>query len=167
MCIRDRYKLEQFEDMLDFLKTCALKELNGENLSSEEQYTILTFGGTLEYLSSSIAEADGWYLVESDTDRNMAVIADVHTASGLYLEVGVGTAAEMYVAIPQNGKVYLTRGAVFDYYEFTSNERLTDEAWQEKLNKETIDRPPFVDSFMDDIPGREVPVPDEPYSTGC
>lgn len=162
-----QYKLEQFEDMLDFLKTCALKELNGENLSSEEQYTILTFGGTLEYLSSSIAEADGWYLVESDTDRNMAVIADVHTASGLYLEVGVGTAAEMYVAIPQNGKVYLTRGAVFDYYEFTSNERLTDEAWQEKLKKETIERPPFVDSFMDDIPGREVPVPDEPYSTGC
>lgn len=162
-----QYKLEQFEDMLSFLKTCAGKELRGENLSTEEQYTLLTFGGTLEYLSSSIAEADGWYMVESDTDRNMAVIADVHTASSAYLEVGVGTAAEMYVAIPQNGKVYLTRGAVFDYYEFTSGERLTDEQWQAKLRGEPIPRPPFTGSYMDEIPGLEVPVPDEPYSTGC
>lgn len=162
-----QYKLEQFEDMLSFLKTCAEKELRGENLSTEEQYTLLTFGGTLEYLSSSIAEADGWYMVESDTDRNMAVIADVHTASSAYLEVGVGTAAEMYVAIPQNGKVYLTRGAVFDYYEFTSGERLTDEQWQAKLRGEPIPRPPFTGSYMDEIPGLEVPVPDEPYSTGC
>lgn len=162
-----QYKLEQFEDMLGFLKTCAEKELRGETLSTEEQYTLLTFGGTLEYLSSSIAEADGWYLVESDTDRNMAVIADVHTASGTYLEVGVGTAAEIYVAIPQNGKVYLTRGAVFDYYEFTSGERLTDEQWQAKLKSETVPRPPFTGSYMDEIPGQEVPVPDEPYSTGC
>lgn len=162
-----QYKLEQFEDMLNFLKTCAGKELRGENLSTEEQYTLLTFGGTLEYLSSSIAEADGWYMVESDTDRNMAVIADVHTASSAYLEAGVGTAAEMYVAIPQNGKVYLTRGAVFDYYEFTSGERLTDEQWQAKLRGEPIPRPPFTGSYMDEIPGLEVPVPDEPYSTGC
>lgn len=162
-----QYKLEQFEDMLSFLKTCAEKELRGEDLSTEEQYTLLTFGGTLEYLSSSIAEADGWYMVESDTDRNMAVIADVHTASSAYLEAGVGTAAEMYVAIPQNGKVYLTRGAVFDYYEFTSDERLTDEQWQAKLKGEPIPRPPFTGSYMDEIPGLEVPVPDEPYSTGC
>lgn len=162
-----QYKLEQFEDMLSFLKTCAEKELRGEDLSTEEQYTLLTFGGTLEYLSSSIAEADGWYMVESDTDRNMAVIADVHTASSAYLEAGVGTAAEMYVAIPQNGKVYLTRGAVFDYYEFTSEERLTDEQWQAKLRGEPIPRPPFTGSYMDEIPGLEVPVPDQPYSTGC
>ncbi len=160
-------KLERFESMLLFLKTCAEKELNGEDLSIEEQYTLLTYGGTLEYISSSIAEADKWYLVESDTDKNMAVIADVHTANGTYLEVGVGTAAEIYVAISQNGKVYLTRGAVFDFFEFTSGERLTDEKWQEIIKEAPPQRPPFTNSYMDDESGAAVPVPDEPYSTGC
>lgn len=162
-----QYKLEQFEEMLGFLKTCALKELNGENLSVEEQYTLLTYGGTLEYLSSSIAEASNWFLVESDTDKHMAVIADVHTSGSGYLEVGVGAAAEMYVIIPQNGKVYLTRGAVFDYYEFISEERLTDETWQEKIKQASPQRPPFTKSYMDEIIGGEIPVPENPYSTGC
>lgn len=161
------HKLEDFEEMLLFLKTCSDKELNGEDLSMEEQYTILTYGGTLEYISSSIAEADNWFLVESDTDRNMAVIADVHTSGNVYLEEGVGTAAEIYVAIPQHGKIYLTRGAVFDFYEFTSEERLTDETWQDTIKQAPPQRPPFTNSFMDDESGVEVPAPAEPYSTGC
>lgn len=162
-----RDKLIRFEEMLSFLTICAQKELNGEDLSVEEQYTLLTYGGSLEYLSSSIAEADNWHLVESDTDRNMAVIADVHTGGGSYLEVGVGTACEIYVAIPQRGKVYLTRGAVFDYYEFISDERLTDEAWQQQIKEAPPARPEFTGSYLDDVSGGEVPVPDQPYSTGC
>lgn len=161
------FKYEQVESMLDFLKTCAKKELEGEDLSVEEQYTLLTYGGTLEYLSSSIAEADGWYLVESETDKNMAVIADVHTAGTSYLEEGVGTAAEIYVAIPQKGEVYLTRGAVFDYFEFISETRLTDEEWQAQIKEAAPKRPPFVDSYMDDQMSQEIPIPENPYSTGC
>ncbi len=162
-----QYKLQDFEEMLLFLRNCALKELKGEDLSVEEQYSLLTYGGTLEYLSSSIAEADNWYLIESDTDKNMAVIADVHTANSSYLEVGVGTASEMYVAIMQQGKVYLTRGAVFDYYEFVSGQRLTDEAWQNQLKQAPPERPAFTGSYMDDASGGEVPAPASPYSTGC
>lgn len=162
-----QYKLQDFEEMLEFLKTCALKELNGEDLSPEEHYSLLTYGGTLEYMSSSIAESDNWYLVESDTDKNMAVIADVHTSLDTYLEAGVGTAAELYVAIPQNGKIYLTRGAVFDYFEFVSGERLTDEQWQAMIKENPPQRPPFTNSYMDEESGGDVPVPDEPYSTGC
>ena len=105
--------------------------------------------------------------MESDTDKHMAVIADVHTSDSAYLEAGVGTAAEIYVAVTQYGKIYLTRGAVFDYYEFVSGERLTDEEWQEQLKQNPPQRPPFTDSFMDKTSGGEVPVPDEPYSTGC
>lgn len=162
-----RYKTETMLNMLRFLENCAVKELNGEDLNAEERYSLLVYGGTLEYISSSIAEADGWYLIESDTDRNMAVIADVHTTLGGYLEEGVGHACEIYVAIPQNGKVYLTRGAVFDYYEFDSVLRLTDEEWQSLLNEYPPERVPYVGTFMDENGGEPVPVPDEPYSTGC
>lgn len=159
--------LESFEEMLGFLKTCAQKELTGEDLTPEEHYTLLTYGGTLEYLSSSIADASNWFLVESETDKNMASIADVHTSASRYLEEGVGTAAEMYVAVPQNGKIYLARGSVFDYYEFVSDQRLTDEAWQERIKKAPQERPPFTKSYMDETEGIEIPVPNEPYSTGC
>lgn len=162
-----RYKLADFEDMLLFLRNCAQKELNGEDLSTEEQMTLLTYGGTLEYLSSSIAETDNWWLIESDTDKHMAVIADVHTAGSSYLEVGVGSAAEIYVAISQHGKIYLTRGAVFDYYEFVSDQRLTDEDWQSQLKTAPPERPPFTSSYQDEASSGEVPVPESPYSSGC
>lgn len=161
------YKTETMLNLLEFLRNCAVKELSGEELSAEERYSLLVYGGTLEYISSSIAEASNWYLIESDTDRNMAVIADVHTTMTGYMEEGVGHACEIYVAIPQDGKVYLTRGAVFDYYEFVSPARLTDEQWQEMLLTAPPERVPYSETFMDDDGGHEIPVPDQPYSTGC
>lgn len=161
------YKLETFEEMLTFLRDCALKELRGEDLSVEENYTLLTYGGTLEHITASIAEADNWYLVESDTDKNMAVIADVHTVQAQYLEAAVGHAAEIYVVISQGGELYLTRGAVFDYFEFVSDQRLTDEEWQTQIKESVPERPPFTNSYMDEESAGSVPVPDMPYTTGC
>lgn len=161
------YKTETMLNLLGFLRNCAVKELNGEELSAEERYSLLVYGGTLEHISSSIAEASDWYLIESDTDRNMAVIADVHSTMTGYMEEGVGHACEIYVAIPQDGKVYLSRGAVFDYYEFVSPDRLTDEQWQEMLMTAPPERVPYSGSFMDEDGGHEIPVPEQPYSTGC
>lgn len=161
------YKTETMLNLLEFLRNCAVKELNGEDLSAEERYSLLVYGGTLEHISSTIVDASDWYMIESDTDRNMAVIADVHTTLDGYMEEGVGHACEIYVAIPQDGKVYLTRGAVFDYYEFESPVRLTDEQWQEMLMTDTPERVPYSGTFMDEDGGYEIPVPDQPYSTGC
>lgn len=161
------YKTETMLDLLEFLGNCAVKELNGEDLSAEERYSLLVYGGTLEHISSTIADASDWYMIESDTDRNMAVIADVHTTLSGCMEEGVGHACEIYVAIPQDGKVYLSRGAVFDYYEFVSPDRLTDEQWQEMLLTAPPERVPYAGTFMDEDGGHEIPVPDQPYSTGC
>jgi len=163
-------KCENIIELLEFLKRCSIKELKGESLTYEENDTLMTYGGTLEYLSSSIAEAQDWYQVASDTDKNMAQIADIHSAntdkgSG-YLEVGVGNAAEIYVVVPIDGKLYLTRGAVFDYFEFISNERLTDESWQNMVNRPPK-RPPFVGDYMQEEEGEEIITPEVPYSSGC
>lgn len=163
-----RYKTESLLDEITFLKGIAEKELRGEDLSAEERSSLLYYGGTLEWLSSTMADSSDWYQIENETDRRMGVIADVHSAAPLYLEEAVGNACEIYVAVPQNGKIYLTRGAVFDYYEFCSETRLTDEEWQQKIiNKETPDRVPYVDTFMDQDGGEPVPVPDSPFTTGC
>lgn len=162
------YACESFEEMLTFLRDCSIKELKGQDLTAEDYDSLLTYGGLLESLTSSCVEGDGeWYQIESETDRNMAVVADVHTAiPGGYLEEAVGTAAEIYVVVPAGGKLYITRGAVFDYFEFVSQERLTDEKWQAMLEKATPERPPFTSSFMEGE-AQEVPAPSKPYSTGC
>lgn len=152
-----------FENMLAFLRDCSIKELKGEDLTAEEYDRLLTYGGILEHMTARSTE-DGyeWYQIESETDRNMGVIADVHTVSGRYLEEAVGAAAEIYVVVPMGGELYITRGATFDYFEFVSGERLTDEKWQAMIRNNLPERPPFTKSF---IAGKaqEVPVPLQPY----
>lgn len=163
-------RMADFEGLLQFLIKCSLKELNNEELSKDEYYQLLTYGGWLEYLTSSLME-DGfkWYQITSETDRNMAVISDVATvASGGVLEVGVGPAHEIYVVVPVGGKLYLTRGAVFSYYEFMSDKRLTDEEWQQlHKNGEHPEQQEWIRSFTDTKSKTEVPTPAEPYNSGC
>ena len=84
-------------------------------------------------LTSSFDEYGNWYEITSAADKHMAVITDIHTVINSYLEEAVGTAYHIYVVVPMGGKLYLTRGAVFSYYEFVSGVRLTDEEWQEML----------------------------------
>lgn len=163
-------RMEDFEGLLKFLINCSVKELSNEELSKDEYYQLLTYGGWLEYLTSSLME-DGykWYQITSETDRNMAVIADIHTvATGGVLEVGVGPAYEIFAVVPIGGKLYLTRGAVFSYFEFMSDKRLTDEEWQSMhKNGKQPEQPEWIKSYTDTEPKTEVPVPAEPYSSGC
>ncbi len=161
------YVCENFENMLRFLRDCSIKELQGVDLTAEEYDSLFTYGGLLENLTTNcIEEGYKWYQLQSEADRNMAIIADVHTAPDGYLEEAVGAASEIYVVVPIGGKLYLTRGAIFDYYEFISEERLTDEKWQEIIKDTPPERPPHTSSYMEgEAP--EVPVPVEPYSTGC
>ncbi|MCF6464292.1 DUF3160 domain-containing protein [Clostridium sp. Cult2] len=161
-------KIEKFEDLLEFLIHASVKQLNNEELTEKEYYRIIYYGGYLEGLSCSFVEGDlgYWHEITSDTDRNMALIADFHTIApnsyspGGYLEVAVGPASEIYVIVPIGGKLYLSRGAVFSYYEFISNERLTDEKWQEMLKEEKVPAmPEWTNSFIRE--GKvEIPYPE-------
>lgn len=162
-----QYKTETILEELEFLESCATKELAGQDLSAEECLSLLCYGGTLEYISSSIADVSDWYLIENETDRHMAVIADVHRAYSTYLEEAVGNACAIYVAIPYNGDVYLTRGAVFDYYEFYSDTRYTDEEWQKQLQQSPPPRMPYTNTYMTPEKESELAIPDYPFSTGC
>lgn len=161
------YKIEEFEDLLEFLINCSIKELNNEVLTEEEYTYIMYYGGRLERLASSFAgDIHRWSEISSATDRNMGLIADFHTiapnqfSSGGYMEAAVGAASEIYVVVPIGDKLYLTRGAVFSYYEFISTERLTDEKWQQMLNEGTA--PEMLEWTNSYIRGgkAEIPFPD-------
>ncbi|NNE66971.1 MAG: DUF3160 domain-containing protein [Pyrinomonadaceae bacterium] len=147
-----KYKFDNFEVLLEDLKTISEKELRNEKLTESEYQTIRAIGGTLEYMTLSVmtGNPDSWELV-NEGDRDMAVIADVHTAGNMVLEEGVGRANEILVIVPVEGKLMLTRGAVFSYYEFAhpANDRLTDSKWQEMLDSGKAPPPPaWTKSFV-------------------
>lgn len=159
-------RMESFERLLDFLINCSVKELKNEELTEEEYVRLLSYGATLEYLTSSLAEPGmRWFEITSETDKNMAVIADVHTVfPDNYLEEAVGSAAQIFVVVPIGGKLYLTRGAIFDYYEFVSNKRLTDEEWQKMIKEDSQPgQPEWMKSFQGGEK-EEIPVPEDPYN---
>ncbi len=140
---------QEFIDLIDFLNTIAEKELNQQKISPEEYSQIQKIGSlvdnlTLRVLSNNYTQ---WHQIEGP-DKNMPVIADVHTADNQALEVGVGNAHEIYVVVEIEGRLKLTRGAIFSFYEFLqpSSNRLTDEKWQDMLKKgNEPEQPDWID----------------------
>jgi len=167
-------KLNEFEDMVAFLLRCAEKQLSNRPLTNDEYWRLQLIGGEMDSLALYVVsdgKAGDWSEIVHPADRNMACIADVHTADVRFgglghvaLEEAVGHAHEIFVIVPIEGKFVLTRGAVLSYYEFLqpADKRLTDEQWQEILKKRKAPpQPAWVRSFT--VPTRirikEVPVP--------
>lgn len=149
---------EGFIGLTDFLKSVSEKELRNQPLTRKEYERIKYFGGEMDELFLNIA---GFEYPIIGADKGMAVITDVATSQGSCLEEGVGHASEIYVVVPIQGKLYLTRGATFSYYEFEqpSSDRLTDESWQETLNHgKATGIPEWTKSFLSG-PKSKLPVP--------
>jgi len=125
-------KLKELNRLSISLRRISEKELRGEKLSKKEKEEIRDIGETLKNLTTFSQKFKEEFL--SETDRSMAVIADVHTDPNTKrtLEEGVGEPFVIYAIVPIEGKHYIAQGGVFSYYEFTQpmDKRLTDEEWQ-------------------------------------
>ncbi len=119
----------ELREIGNFLLTVSEKELINEPLSPKEFDEISWLGGRIEYLTFRIFDTD--HLPEKE--RFVALVADVYRYNNTYLEEATGLVDEIYVVTEINGKPYLTRGAVFSYYEFASESPMTDEQWQKQL----------------------------------
>lgn len=146
---------DQFAETVLRLKRLAEKELRAEEFTPAER----------EFLENTIQEQsggsgppryDGWYptLIYGGTPRNYdPTIADVHTdpESGEVLEVGVGSAQFLVVAIDNEDDRAVYVGPAYSYYEFRhpASDRLDDEAWQKMIAEGKLPkRPDFTDSFV-------------------
>jgi hypothetical protein len=164
-------KFEEFENMLSMLKRISQKELRNQKLTKEEYEEIRYLGGKLDYLTLSVMSGSpsNWELV-SQTDRDMATVADVHTGGDRVLEEGVGHAYELLAIVPIEGKLVLTRGAAFSYYEFKhpASDRLTDEKWQAMLRSNRAPLPPvWTKSFVVPVKSRLKVDQLAGYDSGC
>lgn len=158
---QDQESLQSLEDLSLALKRMAEKELAGQPLDEGEYVRILGYGRELENLtyaaSDAFAEAEGYPV--GGEEIQAAVIADVHTDPDPYgdntlravvLEEGVGRIFTIYVVVPIEGELVVTKGGVFSYYEFPwpAGDRLTDEKWREMLDRgQTPALPAWTASF--------------------
>lgn len=123
--------LDNIVEMVDILLTCSLKELNNEPFTEDENYRLNAYGGFLEYITLEL----NYCLENYDLPYTTSLISDVATITDphCFLEIGTGFSHEIYVLCNYGDTIYLAKGALFSYYEFLSDERLTDEQWFEML----------------------------------
>ena len=139
---------ERIREEAQFLLSVSEKELAGKELNDEEYDQLQYVGAIFENISLDLVREPDQYLMGwSDVqgaDKKVALVADVYTANAdnnpnkSILFEAVGDADEIYVIVEIGGYLYLTRGAVLSYREFIQPidmPRLTDEEWQEQLEK--------------------------------
>ncbi len=127
-------KLKLMEEILENLLKISLKEINGENLSKEEENFISSFPEHIEKIASN---------------ESVILVADVHTDANTMqcLEEAIGYLDLILVAYKMD-KIYIGAGATLSYYEFKQpiTNRLNDEEWKENI--ERFQRPAWISSFF-------------------
>ena len=140
---------DNMREKAQFLKSVSEKELAGKKLTENEYNQIEYIGSSFEWLTLDMLNAGAenpiydWYEIQG-ADRKVAVVADIYTANSgnnpdkSILYAATGNVNTIYVIVEIDGKLWLTRGAVLSYREFDiplGNPRLTDEEWQDMLEK--------------------------------
>lgn len=145
--ISDYNTLNDLEKLALDLKKISEKELTNQALTEAEYDLIQFYGGRLEHITLASSDPSGTGDAEVDiNDQDAAVVADVASdPNGFALEEGTGRIMEVYVVVPVEGNLVLAKGGIYSQYEFTvgTGERLTDEAWRERLDNNQI--PPQAD----------------------
>ncbi len=163
--------LERMLELVDFFILVSEKELKNIPLSTQENEQLRIIGGLLESCTVEVLDAGKyvrWWEIISESAKNIAVIADVLSYWGEYLLEGVGYADAIYIILPVHGQLYMMRGATFSYYEFLHPSRLSDTEWYKMLERFYIEekRPKWYRQYID-TEKKEIPVPADPYDSGC
>lgn len=115
---------------VEFYKTIAVKQLQNEIISDDDFESLRNSPGFLDRILTNITNDE-----MKEKDARSALIADVHTDATRKQEIlyeANGIPNYIFVAVKDKNGTRLTRGLVYDYYEFTQplGQRLKDEDWQ-------------------------------------
>jgi len=137
--------LDNIIEVQDTLMNVSVKELTNQQITEDENNLLYTYGGRIDYIIQTIYSMLFEEKLDTSNDYTTALIADIATVApnnfsptGSYLEIGNGLPCEIYVVCSTNGKTYLARGALFNYYEFLSDRRLTDANWHNLIGVRKI-----------------------------
>ncbi|MBP9781619.1 DUF3160 domain-containing protein [Candidatus Woesebacteria bacterium] len=122
---------ESFIEALEFFRDIAVKQLQNQVITEDEFEKLRTTPGHLDYIMSPLPNEE-----QIENNARSALIADVHTdvPGGSILYEATGIPSYIYVAVQDTNGTRLTKGLVFNYYEFTNpiGDRLNDEKWRAK-----------------------------------
>lgn len=123
------YKYQLFIEASKFFRQLAVQELKNEKISDENFEKLRTISFSLSRIVEPVI---GQELTKRE--KRAGIIADIHTdgVTQQILYEATGKPYIIYVAVTDINGTRLTRGAVFNHYEFTDkmDERLSDEEWQ-------------------------------------
>ena len=140
-----------FQELLEFFASVSDRELRGGKITKNEYLRIRHIEGDLEAMNETMLKSTVGYRNLTQDDLDMALLADVHSAYGNALCVGVGRADHLFAIIPVEGKSYLARGTSLSYYEFKRPiaQRPTDKDWKAALAEgKAPARPKWISSFF-------------------
>jgi hypothetical protein len=149
----------EYKELLQLLIDCSMKELNNEPLTKEQNDRLLRYGGSMENIAKNFLDG----IVDEDypsIEISDMLVSDISSADGAYLTLGTGFYDQIYVVVPIDGKLYLSRGSVYSHYEFTTTQRLTDEQWW-KLNGITVVHEDYADFPEIGDPAKDLPAQPE------
>jgi hypothetical protein len=140
--------LGQLGKVFEQLGDIAVKELQAQSLTQDDYDLIQSPLGPLE---DHVAFAR-----QTGQDFEMPpvpVIAAVSGAGNEVLQAGVGKVDRIYVVVPIDGKLAISQGGVFSYYEFRQprSNRMTDDDWRSRLTSNPPDLPAFTANYT--LPG--------------
>lgn len=126
------YKYKVFIDSAKFFKQITEQELQNQKISDDDFEKLRTISSSLSRIVEPIG---GQELTEKE--KRAGIIADIHT-DAVYEQIlyeATGKPFIIYAAVKDTNGVRLTRGVVFNHYEFADklDERLSDEDWQAKV----------------------------------
>lgn len=136
-------RLKDFDDMLDFFIEVSIKELKDETTSDEDNDRLSVIGGEMEniFIAFNKDDVNNEYEIRP-SDRDTANIADIQRIGsnsvgkpeGSFLEVGSGSFSFIKAIYRLDGKYFIGTGPVMNYYEFYSEDRLTNDDFKEMLS---------------------------------
>lgn len=121
-------RLGQYADILQQLGDIAARELAGEPLTEDDRRFIL---------KSCLAFTECQNRYDDQPPDPLPIVAAVAGGGDSVLEAATGFVDRLYVLAPlDSGGITVAQGGVFSYYEFRQprTDRLTDEAWRERLS---------------------------------
>jgi hypothetical protein len=136
-------RLTDLEGIIGKLLSVSLQELRNEKLSEED------YG----YINSIAHRLEAAVLGVEEVGLKTTIVADVHTDgnSQQCLEEGVGYVHALYACYPvPDGRIAVAAGPVLSQYEFRQPmaNRLTDEAWRERLQADPPKEAGWTASFL-------------------
>lgn len=126
----------------------ARKQISAEPIFNQEYEEILNIGRVAEHHFLIFKSLTSDELALSNP-RPMPKIADVSVGGPLnipFFMAAVGKPIEWDHIVPFFGRRHIVKGAVYSYYEFTSEELLNDDQWVGKLP--SMNHPDWVSPFI-------------------